>query len=477
LTHKNYFHPQKPKHEKKLPIQIVATTATLENKKELSDFLKAYLYERNFRPVELREFIKLESQIFEVDKTRAHLNEELENIVKLDRELDTKLRSAELKRDDPDNIVDLVKEVIPDQSCLIFCSTKKNCENLASLLCSHLPKELKTHKRDLKLKLFNELREENSNNICSVLRQSLQYGIAYHHSGLTTEERQLIEQAYRDGVLCLITCTSTLAAGVNLPAKRVIIRSPYVAIDFISTHQYRQMIGRAGRAGLIDSGGESILVFKNIDRVKVLDLISGPMKRCESSFQGDDCKAIRQLVLSLIGLNLTHLGSQIMLFFRKTLFFMQQKAKLSKDKKQTLVEGAAALQFGVPKEFDLISSALDYLVKNKLVQVNEADSVKPEVDVDGLDTLYFKKFEVTKLGLAAIKGNVDLDYVHQLYEDLMKGLKTMVLSNNLHLLFLCTPYELAASMFNIDYDIYARKVCFFFILFYIMVKRLQVAVN
>ena len=119
--------------------------------------------------------------------------------------------------------------MIPEESCLIFCSTKKNCENVASLISQYLPADLKQYKRAEKLKLFNELREENANNVCPVLRQSLQYGIAYHHSGLTTEERQLIEQAYRDGVLCLLTCTSTLAAGVNLPAKRVIIRSPYVA--------------------------------------------------------------------------------------------------------------------------------------------------------------------------------------------------------------------------------------------------------
>jgi POLQ-like helicase len=437
----------------------VATTATLENKAELARFMKAFLYERQFRPVELREYIKLDSQIFEVDKTKLSMNEELENIIKLDRELDVKYLSAELKRDDPDGIVQLIKEIIPDQSCLIFCSTKKNCENLASLLCSYLPPELKSYKRDLKLKLFNELREENSNNICSVLRQSLQFGIAYHHSGLTTEERQLIEQAYRDGVLCLLTCTSTLAAGVNLPAKRVIIRSPYVAMDFISTHQYKQMIGRAGRAGLIDSIGESILIFKNMDRLKVLDLISGPMKRCESSFQCDDSKAIRLLVLSLIGLNLTHLGSQILLFFRQTLFFMQQQAKLERENtKQGIMCEGSNLKILVPKEFDLISSALDYLLKKELIRINHEESVRQEGDVDGLDTLYFCKFEVTKLGMGAIEGNIDLDYVHQLHEDLRAGLRSMVLSNYLHLLFLCTPYELAASLNNVDFDIYARKV-------------------
>lgn len=47
---------------------------------------------------------------------------------------------------DPDHIAGLVSEVIPDKSCLIFCSTKKNCESLTNLLRSLLPKRFTEHK-------------------------------------------------------------------------------------------------------------------------------------------------------------------------------------------------------------------------------------------------------------------------------------------------------------------------------------------
>jgi POLQ-like helicase len=450
------------------PVQIVATTATLENKTEIAKFLNAFLYERNFRPIELKEYIKLDKQIFEVDKAKLNTVDDC-SFVNYVRTLELKDYSAEMRKNDPDGLVALVREVIPNDSCLIFCSSKKNCENVASLLATMLPSEFKAHKRDLKLKLFHEMREENSNNICPILRQSIQLGIAYHHSGLTGEERQLIEQAFKEGVLCVITCTSTLAAGVNLPAKRVIIRSPYVAKDFITLSQYKQMIGRAGRAGLVDTVGESIMLFKSADKKKVYDLISGPMRKCESSFECDNSKALRMLILSLIGLNLTHFGSQILLFLKKTLFYIQKEKLINHfDKEKTGYIGKANYNGNstvdiVSEEFDYISNAIDYLLRNKLIKlINCAENTQENT----LKFNFYAQFEITKLGLATIKGNIDLEYVNQLYEDLNTGLKSIVLSNSLHLLYLCTPYELVNSLKVIDYDLYSRKVAIIINFFY-----------
>ena len=76
--------------------------------------------------------------------------------------------------------------------------------------------------------------------------------------GLTFDERDIIEGAFKDGALRVLIATSTLSAGVNLPARRVIVRCPFTYQNrLIDTLSYKQMIGRAGRKG-IDTEGNDI---------------------------------------------------------------------------------------------------------------------------------------------------------------------------------------------------------------------------
>ena len=91
------------------------------------------------------------------------------------------------------------------------------------------------------------------------LRQAVLDGVAFHHAGLSKADRDRIETWFREGKIAVLFSTSTLAWGVNLPARCVIVRDtkyhdPLEGEVDISPLDLLQMLGRAGRPGYDDVG-------------------------------------------------------------------------------------------------------------------------------------------------------------------------------------------------------------------------------
>ncbi|KAI1238597.1 Helicase POLQ-like, partial [Lamprotornis superbus] len=391
--------------------QIIGMSATLNNVGDLQKFLQAEYYTNNFRPVELKEYIKIRDTIYAVDS-------KAENGFTFSRLLNFKY-SSNLEKADPDHIIALVTEVIPKYSCLIFCPTKKSCENVASLVCKYLKKEFRAHREKEKEDLIKNLKSIGNGTVCPVLKQTIPFGIAYHHSGLTNDERKSIEETYS---------SATLAAGVNLPARRVILRSPYVGNDFMKKNQYKQMIGRAGRAG-IDSAGESILIVQEKDKHLVQDLVHSPLENCYSNLLLELTKGMQSLLLSLVGLKIAVTHEEVDNFMCCTLLGVQQQL-LSKEK------------------------SLSEVVKDGLENLIEKGLLKGRISEQDHNSKF--SLTITPLGKATYKGSIDLAYCNLLYRDLKKGLEGLVLESNLHLLYLSTPCDMTFTC-SPDWMIYFRQ--------------------
>lgn len=209
-------------------------------------------------------------------------------------------------------------------------------------------------------------------------------------------------------------------------STRVILRSPYVAADFLRRSQYKQMVGRAGRAG-IDTVGESILIIQDKDRDMAKKLVSAPMDTCYSNLLQNDAKGVLSLILSIIGLNMANTPQQVRDFMAGTLLCVQEERL------------CAERSLG-----DTVQASLDLLQEKDLITVSQG----PAGDTSTL--------EVTKLGRATYKSSVDLSQCDVLYRDLSKGLDSLMLHSHLHLLYLVTPYDLMAQC-KPDWMIFFRQ--------------------
>ncbi|XP_011645819.1 helicase POLQ-like [Pogonomyrmex barbatus] len=413
-------------------IRLIGMSATIGNLKEIAQFLNADTYTQNFRPVKIMEYVKCENYTWVVNLNSEELLVDMRNN-------DYKY-ADDIAILDPDRIGGLVMEVIPNDSCLIFCSSRKNCENVALLLTKVLLKSLYDHKINEKKTLLNALKTEEG--LCPILQKTIKFGIAYHHSGLTSEERRLLEDAFREGTLCVICCTSTLAAGVNLPARRVILRSPYVGNQFLNLSRYKQMIGRAGRAGM-GTLGESILICKKSEISKIKDLLTSQMDDSLSSLYIENDRGLNNLILSAIQLNMATTRSELHKLATATLLSIQQD-RIGVNLKAITDETITALiKCGVIK---VKSKGSNTGNPNITIVIPSQESLSPKkLSVKkGVKTITFTsetEFQLCDLGQAAMKGPIDLKTAYTLYEDLKTAQKHLILIDNLHLLYLVTPYD------------------------------------
>ncbi|HID43098.1 MAG TPA: hypothetical protein EYP30_04855 [Archaeoglobaceae archaeon] len=170
--------------------------------------------------------------------------------------------------------------------------------------------------------------EENDGELSQKLADCVKMGVAFHHAGLLNSQRKIVEDAFREGKIKAVVSTPTLAAGVNLPAERVIIKSYYRFENFanqpIKVLEYKQMAGRAGRPGL-DEKGEAILVVKNKSELEKVRnrYILGETEKIKSKLGAEN--HLRFHTLSIISEGYARTIEELDNFFSSTFFFFQNE--------------------------------------------------------------------------------------------------------------------------------------------------------
>lgn len=264
--------------------RIIALSATIPNAAEFGNWLHASLIQSEWRPVPLKE------EVF-------------------------------LAEDDRKIIERVIEEVKEGSQVLVFVNTKRGAASFARKIAA----QLKMANKELdKLADAVDIGVDD-------LGDMVRCGVAYHNSWLHPEQRRAMEESFRERVLKVICCTPTLAMGVSLPARMVLIRNyKFFTIgrgnEPMPVCWVKQVFGRAGRPEH-DEYGIGLIVARSEDEFEEIEefYINGELERIESQFSAE---ALTEQVLATI-VGGAHRMDEILEFLDSTFYAYQNRDEMA----------------------------------------------------------------------------------------------------------------------------------------------------
>lgn len=294
---------------KSLPqkLQIVALSATITNADEISEWLDCKLVHSEWRPVPLHEGIFDQGTVTMQDRKQF--------------EIETSVRGPP---------VDLGLDSLKNGGqAILFAETRTRSVSLATKASEAVSKTLSSAEMETLDIISQTILDNNEHTeLVKTLANLIKKGVAFHHAGLNSNCRDVVESEFRNKRIKILASTPTLAAGVNLPARRVVIANvtrydaKYGTNKPISILEYKQLCGRAGRPQY-DKYGEAIIVG-NSNNEEIFDYyINGIPEPISSKLTGD--KSLRIHLLSFISTSPGVKKEEIVDFFSKTLSGSQER--------------------------------------------------------------------------------------------------------------------------------------------------------
>ena len=288
-------------------LQTVALSATVGNADEVAGWLDATLVDTDWRPIDLQTGVLYGQALHLNDGSRSKIS-----VKPGERE------TSALARDTLDD----------GGSTLVFVNSRRNAEAAAKRLAGVTIEFLTDEEEERLGEIAAEIRDVSDTETSDDLAAVVERGAAFHHAGLASDHRSLVEDAFRERLLKVISATPTLAAGVNTPSRRVVVRDwqrydgtvgGMAPLDVLEVHQ---MFGRAGRPGL-DPYGEAVLIANSHDELDELfdRYVWADPEPVRSKLAAEP--ALRTHVLATVASGFARTREELLGFLERTLYAAQ----------------------------------------------------------------------------------------------------------------------------------------------------------
>lgn len=236
-------------------VRFIALSATIPNSEDIAIWLgrdpsttnlpaHRETFGEDFRPVKLQKYV--------------YGFEGLMNDFAFEKVLDGKLPG-------------LIQKHTAKKPIMVFCFTRKSCENTAAFLADWWIKQRATNRAW-------PAPSQRTAVIGKELQEVVECGVAFHHAGLDSQDRNAIETAFLKGDVNVICCTSTLAVGINLPCHLVILKGTVgfqdCGLGEYSDLEVMQMLGRAGRPQF-DNTAVAVIMTRSDKVQRYKKMVSG----------------------------------------------------------------------------------------------------------------------------------------------------------------------------------------------------------
>ncbi|TKX70216.1 DEAD/DEAH box helicase [Halorubrum sp. SP9] len=353
-------------------LQTVALSATVDNPDAIADWLDAALVESDWRPVDLRTGVAVGGEVAFDDGT------------KLTVDVDSAGTGADAdgETDPTDVTAALVGDAVAQGGqCLAFVRSRREAVALAERLADDgLAAALGIE--DAADAAAEEVTEVDGTITGRQLADCLRAGVAFHHAGLRSGHRSVVEAAFRERDVACICATPTLAAGINVPARRVVVRDQRRygegGMAWVPTLEVHQMCGRAGRPGL-DPHGEAVLVADADTRAEVRErYVDGDPEAVESQLA--DPGALRTHVLAAIATGFAATETEILDVFEGTFYARETGAGGLADAVAVAVDdlvaaGMVARETGGVEDYRLVATAVGETTSKQYVRPETGERI------------------------------------------------------------------------------------------------------